>query len=402
MNKKFPNIRHLRAFYEVAHCKSVSKASRRVYLSQPAITQAIAKLEDMLKLSLFDRRPEGMFTTKPGLLFLDRVDRLLKHLRDGTAEAIRIASQKKSISRSYLDRQLTTVQLRALVAVSKAGNFSLAARTIGTTQPSLHRAARALEKLLGIPLFIKNKEGIELTKAALSLVKHAKLAFSELEQGFTEIDAWHGRDSGIIIVGGMPLARASLLPKTINEFSKLYPNVQIRVIDGPYADLLHGLRHGEIDCLIGALRYPLPIDDIVQEPLFEDMLSIVVRAGHPLIQIKDPTLDDLALYDWVVPREGTPTRDCFNRMFQCKNSPKPIRLIETSSFILIRNLLHKNDRIALLSKQQIQLEEQLGILTSLSFDMPETKRPIGLTLRQGWKPTASQQKFMEILRETEE
>ncbi len=282
MERKTPNIRHLRAFCEVAHCKSISRASKQVYLSQPAITQAIAKLEGMLKLSLFDRRPEGMFTTEPGLLFLDRVERLLAHLNKGTLEAIRIGSQKKA--NLYLDRLLTTIQLKALIAVSKAGNFSLAARTIGTTQPSLYRASRELEKLLGIPLFVKSREGIELTKAALILVQHAKLAFTELEQGFVEIESWHGRDSGNIIIGSMPLARTNLLPKAINEFSQIHPDIQIRVVDGPYADLLHGLRHGEIDFLIGTLRYPLPIDDIIQEPLFDDELTVVGRAGHPLIQ----------------------------------------------------------------------------------------------------------------------
>ena len=394
MKRKTPNIRHLRAFCEVSHCKSISRASKKVYLSQPAITQAIAKLEDMLKLSLFDRRPEGMFTTEPGFLFRDRVERLLAHLNKGTMEAIRIGPKRKP--NINLDRLLTTVQLKALIAVSKAGNFSLAARTIGTTQPSLHRAARELEKILSVPLFIKSKEGIELTKSALILVQHAKLAFAELEQGFVEIESWHGRDSGNIIIGSMPLARTNLLPKAINQFSHIHPDIQIRVVDGPYVDLLHGLRHGEIDFLIGALRYPLPIDDIIQEPLFDDMLAIVGRAEHPLIHHQPPTLDDMALYPWVVPREGTPTRDCFNAMFK-----NPVKLVETSSLVLIRSLLHESDRLALLSKHQIELEEKLGVLTTLPFEMPETKRPIGLTLRLGWRPTAAQKEFLEILKEIE-
>ncbi len=401
MGRIAPNIRHLRAFCEVARENSISRASKQVYLSQPAITQAIAKLERILNTSLFDRRPDGMFVTKPGRLFLGRVERLLEHLHKGTIEALRIDSRKKSIPNVYLDRLFTTVQLRALIAVSEAGNFSLAARNIGTTQPSLHRAARELEKLLDISLFVKSKEGIELTKAAQTLAQYAKLAFVELKQGFAEIESWHGRDSGAIIIGSMPLARTNLLPKAIDKFCLLYPYVHIRVVDGPYANLLHGLRHGDIDFLIGALRHPLPIDDITQETLFEDMLSIVVSTGHPLLQNPHPTLNDLAIYPWIVPREGTPARDCFNVMFQEKNVQKPDKLVETSSLALIRNLLHESDRVALLSRHQIQLEEKLGLLASLPFDMLETKRPIGLTLRQYWRPTNIQNRFLEILRETE-
>ena len=399
MTIKIPSLRHLRAFCAVSQYKSVSMASKQMYLSQPAITQAIAKLERILNLSLFDRRPEGMLTTEPGFLFLGRVERGLEHISIGTREALRLGTQKNNKSNRFFDRSVTTVQLRALIAVSKALNFSLAARSIGISQPSLYCAARDLEKLLDIPLFIKNKEGIELTKSAQVFVQHAKLAFSELNQGFMEIQSWLGRDSGTLVIGTLPLAKTNLLPKAICEFSTRYPLVQIRIVDGPYDDLLFGLRHGDIDLLIGALRYPLPIEDITQESLFDDMLAIVVRGGHPLIQHRNPTLNDLAKYPWVVPREGTPTRNCFNAMFLKTDIQKPEQLVESSSLLLIRSLLHDSNRIALMSRHQIQLEEKLGLLAVLPFDMPETKRPIGLTLRKGWRPTATQNFFLETFRQ---
>ena len=228
--------------------------------------------------------------------------------------------------------------------------------------------------------------------------KSAKLAFAELKQGFMEIESWNGRDSGVITIGTMPLAKANLLPKAITKFTQSYPDVQIHIVDGPYSDLLHGLRHGDIDFLIGALRYPLPIDDISQEALFEDTLTIAVRAGHPLIKNQQLSLDDLTEYPWVIPREGTPTRDCFNSMFESATTTIPSQLVESSSLLLIRNLLHESDRIALLSKHQVQLEEKLGLLATLPFDMPETRRTIGLTMREAWSPTSTQLECLKIIR----
>ena len=49
MDRTIPNIRHLRAFSEVASRRSISQASERIDLSQPAISQALAKLEQCLK-----------------------------------------------------------------------------------------------------------------------------------------------------------------------------------------------------------------------------------------------------------------------------------------------------------------------------------------------------------------
>ena len=49
MQFAIPNLRHLRVFLEVARHRSISKAAPRVFLSQPAITQAIGKLETLLE-----------------------------------------------------------------------------------------------------------------------------------------------------------------------------------------------------------------------------------------------------------------------------------------------------------------------------------------------------------------
>ena len=166
MRQALPNIRHLRVFREVAHCHSVSMAAERAHLSQPAVTQAIAKLEEDLSVPLFERRRDGMFVTEVGAQFLERVGRALDHLQAGAREAARTGSRQKGRGFADFDRLLTAAQLRALVAVSEANNFSMAARSIGISQPSIHRAARNLERLSGVKLFSSAHEGISLTPAA--------------------------------------------------------------------------------------------------------------------------------------------------------------------------------------------------------------------------------------------
>jgi DNA-binding transcriptional LysR family regulator len=66
MKPQFPNIRHLRAFAEVAKRGSISRAAEHVYLSQPAITHAISKLETGLDTALFTRLHKGMALTEAG------------------------------------------------------------------------------------------------------------------------------------------------------------------------------------------------------------------------------------------------------------------------------------------------------------------------------------------------
>lgn len=395
------NLRHLRAFAAVAKHTNISVAAQEVFLSQPAITQAIAKLETIMETLLFDRRRNGMFVSETGEIFLNRVKRALKSIELGARLASRTVEKDPGRNFSKLDHKfdqlITSSQLRSLIAVAEAGNFSLAARAINISQPTLHRTARELERVCGMELFRKVSQGIELTAAAKVLTQHAQLAFYELEQGFEEIQDWRGLDTGRVSIGTMPLAQTYLIPTAVNLLLKQRPDVNISVTGGSYSDLLRGLRHGEFDMLIGALRDPLPIQDVIQEPLFKDPLAIIGRWGHPLANRKNLTLDDLAKCAWVVPRKDVPVRGFFDRLF---NENQPVSIVEASSLITTRGILIGSDRLTIMSAHQIQVEENQELLCRLDFDLSETPRQIGLTLRQNWQPTASQSLMLQLLRET--
>ena len=399
MNISKLNLRHLRAFREVALLQSVSMAAIQVHLSQPAITQALSKLESLVGTRLFDRQGSGMFLNEPGTRFLHRVNRALNLIEEGARAALRTSTKNRTKGFTNFDRLVTNAQLRSLLAVAQAGNFSLAARAIDISQPSLHRTARDLERLSGITLFKRVSQGIKMTQSAKELAQFVRLAFGELEQGIEEIELWRGFDTGRIVVGTMPLARTAILPRAINELLKVRPNVDVSVIDGPYDDLLHGLRHGEMDLLIGALRHPLPIADVAQEILFADPLAIVARNGHPLAKMPDLEISDLSKYPWAVPRADTPTRDFFEKLFADSHLKKPRHVIETSSLILIRGLLLGSDRLTIMSAHQMRHEEEQGLLQRLNFDVGATSRNIGITLRKDWQPTTTQNLFLGLLRD---
>lgn len=395
MAQDIPNIKHLRACEAVLRTRSFSAAADEVFMSQPAVTQAVAKLETQLGSSLFDRRPEGVFPTEIGHIFVNRIVRMQHYLAQGMAEIMRSARRQHGQS-AKLHHLVTSVQLRALVAIAEAGNFSLAARSIGISQPSLHRAARDLEHLCAVPLFEKASTGILLTKLAEGLVMNTKLALMELDQGYDEIAAWKGGRGGRVAIGSMPLARSAILPAAINDLLGQAPDTRISIIDGPYRELLYALRHGDIDILIGALRDPVPVDDIEQTALFDDPLAIVARVNHPLMKQDVITHEDLAKCAWIVPRRGAPTREYFESMFP-EGGLRPQSVIVTGSLILIRRLLSTSDQVTIISRHQIAQEEKYGELKRLPITLSDTERPIGFTTRKGWSPTAIQKDFLARL-----
>ncbi|MDE3080388.1 MAG: LysR family transcriptional regulator, partial [Paracoccaceae bacterium] len=196
----------------------------------------------------------------------------------------------------------------------------------------------------------------------------------------------------------MPLSRSHVLPKALAAFRQERPRMAVRVLDGPYDELLAGLRRGEIDILIGALRDPLPIDDVVQERLFDDTLTILAGAGHPLLDRPAPTPADLAEWPWLVARRGTPTRRQFDLLFTAADVSSPHSIIETGSVILMREMVQDDRHLACVSRLQAAREIARGLVQVLPVDMGRSARPIGLTMREGWTPTPAQGALLEKIR----
>lgn len=71
------SLRHFRFFVAVAETGQVSKAAAALFTSQPAVTEAIKKLETDMGVKLFDRSPKGVTLTYEGGIFLRRAKTVL-------------------------------------------------------------------------------------------------------------------------------------------------------------------------------------------------------------------------------------------------------------------------------------------------------------------------------------
>lgn len=391
------SFRHLRVVAAVARWGSARGAAARVSLSLPAISQAIGGIEKAVGEKLFDRSARGMFATEAGQIFTRRIERAIGYLNTG---AQTIAVRKPgSASDALLSRLATTVQLRALIGVIEHGGYAAAARHLGVTQPNIHRAIRDLEEMMERRLFQPSRFGASPTPEALVLARYTQLAFREIEVGLEELRDLRGLQNGSIRIGALPLLRTRILPIAVTRLLEQYPDAQITIIDAPYGELLNQLRHGRIDLVLGALRNPSPGNDLRQEEFFREPLSIVVRAGHPLLKSRTLDAAKLMKLEWIAPPTLTPAGAHFAAFLRRRGLPLPKRIIECSSFITTRDLLVRGDRAALLSASQIDHEALAGELAIAVAELPGTERPIGVCTRADWSPTRMQSEFLALIRD---
>ena len=369
-------------------------------MSQPAATQALAHIERKLGIQLFERQPNGMIPTEFGTHFEPRLARTLEFLRRAESQARKEAGRcNEPKPRESFHRFCSPVQLRSLVAIAGSGSFSQAARDLGVSQPSVHRAMRDLAAVSGLKLFEQTCGGVIPTAATDAFVQNVGLAASEFRQAVYEIDELIGKVTTRINVGTLPLSRASIVPSAIDELMADTSNrVTVNCVDARYHSLLKELRFGNLDFLLGALRYPKPANDIEQEELFIDGLAVVTGPDHPLVNVEKATIQDTLQYPWIAPPRETPSGTYLFDKLRIQDLPdSPVRVV-SSSLLLMRGLLARGNYVSIASKRQIEVEEQHGQLIRLPISLPDSGRAIGLTTRTDWVPTPVQQRFLNIVR----
>ncbi len=371
-----PNIRHFAALAATVRHGSLSRAARAVNLSQPALTQAITGLEASLGTTLFERGPQGMTPTEAALLLAPRAEAAIEHIGSS---------------------RVTGTQLRAFLAVVRAGSYSAAAEATGISAASLHRAVADLSVALGQRLIDRRGRTLVLTPAGERRARGFGLATAELRAGLAEVAALQGKAGGRIAVGAMPLSRARWLPEVIARFIPAHPGVDVAVHEGSHVELVGPLRDGEIDLMLGALREGARADDLEQEAVFEDRPALVMRAGHPLLTAADPASAMFA-YPWLLPSAETPLRRYWQDMVLGLGREVPHVQVECGSVMMIRQLLLGSDALSLLSPAQVSVELDAGMLAAMPTPVP-VARTIGIITRPGWRPTAAQADFLALLRE---
>ncbi len=292
--------------------------------------------------------------------------------------------------------RVTATQVRAFLALARKGSYSEAASQLGLAPASLHRAVADLSVALGERLVERRGRHLALTRKGEARARSFGLAVAEFRSGIAELSEWLGKAGGRIVIGAMPLSRARWLPQAIIAFRARRPEVELAVIEGSHAELTGPLRDGEIDFLLGALREEKELDDLDQEKAFIDRPQIAMRSGHPISTLRSLPDRELHKYPWVLPGAETPLRGYWQQMMM-EAGEVPAVPIECGSVLTIRELLLETDMLTLLSPDQLRVEIDAGLHTSL-HPPTEIRRTIGITTRRDWLPTPAQSEMIDVLR----
>jgi DNA-binding transcriptional LysR family regulator len=121
-------------------------------------------------------------------------------------------------------------ELNAFIAVVEAGGFTAAARRTGDSQSAISKAIGALERRLGVALFIRSTRSVTLTDQGRRYYDRAKPLLDELDDADSELTSSTHHVSGLIrIAASGTFGRLHVLPR-IPDLLSLNPGLQVDLI----------------------------------------------------------------------------------------------------------------------------------------------------------------------------
>lgn len=202
---------------------------------------------------------------------------------------------------------MTLQELRYVVALLDTGHFGHAAELCCVSQSTLSCGLKKLEDSLGVTLFDRSQKNITPTAVGQEIAASARILIQEANH-VTEL-AKFARDpmARKVYLGVIPTLGPYYLPHALNLMHDKFPKLRLQLREEMTPRILARLADGSMDA--GLLALPVKDPNLDVAPLFIEPFLAAVPSDHPLANVKEIGINDLAKAGLLLLEEGHCLRD---------------------------------------------------------------------------------------------
>lgn len=257
-------------------------------------------------------------------------------------------------------------QLKSFIKAAEMLSFSDAAKALNIAQSSLSQQIKQLEDELDVKLFLRNSHSIALTEAGKVMLPFALRTIHDAQTCTDRIRDLQKLLTGSLCIG-VTYSFSPILTETVISFMKLYPHIKLNIIYEPMNKLMELLAKRQLDFVL-AFKPTQPIADVESHTLFQNRLSAVVSATHPLASKEKVTLSELEKYDLALPSKGLQARNAFDSIVNGSDNFN-IR-IELNEVNILLKLIRQTRLVTVLAEDSIYNERDVK---AILIDIPENE-----------------------------
>jgi DNA-binding transcriptional LysR family regulator len=182
--------------------------------------------------------------------------------------------------------------LRYFVALADELHFGRAAQRLHIVQPALSKQIAALERELGVRLFDRTNRAVTITAAGSVFYDEVRTILHRIEKAADAARQTADGELGGLEIGFSEAAMWSILPATLVEHRRRFPQVRFHMWQGSSAHQVERLLDGSLD--IAFVRMPLHESSLIFEPVRREPFVVTLPEDHRLAGAASVDLAELA------------------------------------------------------------------------------------------------------------
>ena len=197
-------------------------------------------------------------------------------------------------------------RLTVFQAVARRLSFSQAADDVHLSQPAVSKHIRQLEAELGVPLFRRTGNRVELTDAGRILADYAERVATQSEEVRRVLDELGGLRRATLRVAASSTPGLYLLPEALARFAQRYPGVEVSLQLSNDEAVAKQVLQATVD--LGFVGARLELTGLQVRPFTDDQVVLVTPPDHGLARSQAFSRDLLAGETLIVREAGSGTR----------------------------------------------------------------------------------------------
>ncbi|HUN68951.1 MAG TPA: LysR substrate-binding domain-containing protein [Burkholderiales bacterium] len=191
-------------------------------------------------------------------------------------------------------------QLQYAVAIARHGlSVTQAASALGTSQPAISRALKALERELGFDLFVREGRAFSrITPQGARVLEYATRALAEIDSLQAVAADLNQDNRGTLSIATTHTQARYVLPPVVQAFRERYPEVELHLHQGTSEQIAEMVATDRVQLAIATGSDGL-FPGLVLLPVYRWHRQVIVPKHHALAATKKLTLAELAKYPLV-------------------------------------------------------------------------------------------------------
>ncbi|MDF2381115.1 LysR family transcriptional regulator [Nostoc ellipsosporum NOK] len=288
-------------------------------------------------------------------------------------------------------------RLKVFQAVAAHLSFTKAAAELFITQPAVTRHIRELEEELGVSLFERKANRVQLTQAGDILLAHAGRVADVYKQIDFDINQLRQRFAGALQLGASTTIGQYILPSLLAGFYEAYPDVKLSLLNGNTQQIETALLDKKIE--LGFVEGKTRNTQLRYTTFLEDEMVVVAHAQQPLAKHTSLTLKQLATLPLVLRERGSGSLEVVEHALAAHNmrldQMNPV--MQLGSTEGIKSFLRHTNCLGIVSVAALQQElpeKEFRIIPVKGLSIPRTFYVVHL---QG-KPSGLPATFLQFVR----